>query len=290
MTKPLEDAVEVEGLLRRVWAEGRGRWPQVELPEDVFVRHVAQLLPEARKKEELAPVLERLDREGLYLACACVKGVPGAIQALEDHYLAKLPGALSYLKLSQTTVDDVCQLVREHLLVGTAEAGPKLAGYTGRGALLTWMRVTAARMAQRLSASGPEAADEDMIEALPAPDTDVEFELNKRHYRQEFRQALREAFTALSSEQRYLLRLHFMEQLPTTRIAPLFGKDQSTISRWLKEARQKVYEETKQRLRERLGLSSLQFESHTNALASHFDMSLSQFLADDEPADTPGED
>jgi RNA polymerase sigma-70 factor (ECF subfamily) len=289
MTKPLEDAIDLGDLPHRAWTEGRRRWPQVELPEHVFVSHVARLLPEASKRELLAPAQERLDLEGLYLACACVQGVPKAIQALEDHYLAKLPGSLAYLKLSSTSVDDICQMVREHLLVGTPESGPKLAGYTGRGSLLTWMRVTATRMARRMDASDLETPDEDVIAALSAPGTNVELELNTRHYRHEFRHSLREAFAALSNEQRNLLRLHFIDRLPTTQIGPLFGKDQSTISRWLKDARQKVYEETKQRLRERLGLSSQQFESHTNALKSHFDMSLSQLLADDEGDEDKGE-
>jgi RNA polymerase sigma-70 factor len=282
MTKPLEDAVELEELLRRAWAEGRRRWPRVDLSERVFASHLARLLPETRKAELFAPVLERFDLEGLYLACACMHGVPAAVQALEDHYFAKLPASLAYLRLSATAVDDVCQRVREHLLVGTPESGPKLAGYTGRGALLTWMRVTAARMARRENTLGHEAPDEDMMKALPAPGADAEFELNKLQYRHEFRQALREAFAGLSSEQRSLLRLHFIDRLPTTQMAPLFGKDQATISRWLKKARETVYEETKRRLQERLGLSSEQFESHTNALKSHFDMSLSQFLGDAE--------
>jgi RNA polymerase sigma-70 factor (ECF subfamily) len=282
MTKLLEDAVELDELLRRAWAEGRRRWPRVDLSEPVFVRHVRRLLPESSNAELFAPVLERLDLAGLYLACACVQEVPAAVQALEEHYFARLPASLGYLKISATAVDDVCQMVREHLLVGTPESGPKLAGYTGRGALLTWMRVTAARMAQRQSASNHETPDEDMINALPAPGADAEFELNKLQYRHEFRQALREAFAGLSSEQRSLLRLHFIDRLPTTQMAPLFGKDQATISRWLKKARETVYEETKRLLQERLGLSSQQFESHTNALKSHFDMSLSQFLGDDE--------
>jgi RNA polymerase sigma-70 factor len=289
MTKPQEDAVELGELLRRAWAVGRRRWPRVDLPEHVFVSHVTHLLPEASKAELFAPVLERLDLEGLYLACACVHGVPAAIQALEDHYFAKLPASLGYLKLTAMLVEDVCQKVREHLLVSTPESGPKLAGYTGRGALLTWMRVTAARMARRQSASSHETPEEDVINALPSPDADAEFELNKLQYRHEFRQALREAFAGLSSEQRSLLRLHFMDRLPTTQMAPLFGKDQATISRWLKKAREAVYEETKRRLQQRLGLSSQQFESHTNALKSHFDMSLSQLLGDAEEAEDKGD-
>ena len=125
------------------------------------------------------------------------------------------------------------------------------------------MRVIAVRMVLRQGASVremPEEAGLAALEALPTPGPDAELALMKSHYRHEFRQAVQAAFAALSDDQRYLLRLHFIEGSPTTRMAPLFGKDQSTISRWLKDVRQRVYEETKRRLRETLRLSSQEFE------------------------------
>jgi len=277
------DSAEIEGLLRRAWETGRGPWPQVVLRAEVFVPHLIQRLPEARAGSLLVPLLEQLALADLYLACACVHGVPAAIETLERHYLAKLPALLGYLKLPAAMLDDVCQRVRIHLLLGTTDAGPRLAEYTGRGALLSWIRVIAARMAlkHKQGTSVRERPDENVLaalEALPAPGLDVEFDLIKRRYHREFRQAVREAFAALSSEQRHLLRLHLVDRLSTTEMGPLFRVNQSTISRWIKSARQAVYEETKRRLQERLGLSSHEFESLLADLESQLDLSLSQVL------------
>jgi RNA polymerase sigma-70 factor, ECF subfamily len=107
-------------------------------------------------------------------------------------------------------------------------------------------------------------------------------ELIKRRYRREFRQALYEAFAELSSEQRYQLRLHFIEKLSTTEMGAMFYVNQSTVSRWLKNARRAVHEGTKRRLQERLGLSSNEFTSLLNAIESQLELSVSQVFKEPE--------
>lgn len=285
MGKPPQGDEAFDSLIRRAWEAGRRKWPEVDLPTEIFSRHLAGLLTQAPEDEPLAVRIEQLDLEGLYLACACVSGVPGASELFEHHYMARLPALLGYLKLSHTMLDEVCQQLRMHLLLSTPEAPPRLASYTGRGALLSWMKVIAVRMAIRQGASVRAVSEEvglAAMEELPALETDPELSLVKSRYRHEFRQAVRAAFSALPDEQRYLLRLHFLEGLPTTRMGPLFGKDQSTISRWLKDVRQRVYEDTKRRLQETLRLSSQEFESFMTAVQSRFDVSLSQILGQEE--------
>jgi RNA polymerase sigma-70 factor (ECF subfamily) len=286
MTPPLQE------LLRRAWEIGRRRWPQVDLPADVFIRHLTQVQPMAREESSFVPLLEKLDFEGLYLACACLNDVPNAVDMLEQHYMAQLPELLRHLKLSNVMVDEVCQMVRTHLLVGTPKGGPQLTQYAGRGSLMSWIHVIAVRMALRKGASVRETPDENAlvaIEDFPATGTDPEMALIKSRYRHEFSQALREAFAALPSE-RYLLRLYFIDGLPTTKLGPLFGKDQTTLSRWLKEARANVYEETKRRLQERLQLTTREFESLMEAIKSGFDVSLSQVLNGDDDGEEDEED
>lgn len=281
----MENQSDFEGQLRWAWDVGRASWPRVSLPADLFVRHLAQLLLNSSEGRERAPRIDQLALGDLYLACACVHDLPGSIERLESHYLAKLPTLLGGLRQPAMVLDDVCQSVRILLLVGTGEAGPRLAEYTGRGALLSWIRVVAARMALKQGVSRRESSEENVLaalEALPAGGADVELELIKRRYRHEFRQAVRESFAALSSEQRHQLRLHFIEGVSTTAMSVLFSVNQSTISRWLKSARQAVFEDTKHRLRERLGLSSNEFTSLLTAIESQFDLSLSQVLEEED--------
>ena len=145
----VQGAPHLEKLLRHAWEEGRHQWPRVDLPADVFNRYVGRLLPRGQEARPLEELIEKLDKEGLYLACACVNDVPAALETFEAHYMAKLPKVLGYLKLSESMRDEVCQLVRTHLLVRTQDSDMRLAEYTGRGSLLVWLRVIAVRMARR---------------------------------------------------------------------------------------------------------------------------------------------
>lgn len=278
---PPADAAALEGLLNRALEAARAQWPSVALSSEVFVRHLAERLPEPGPERPLVPLLEQLSLPELYLACACVHDIAGAIEAFEQHYLAKLPGLLAYLKQPDALIDDVCQLTRVRLLVRTPGSGPRLNDYTGRGSLLSWVRVTAVRIALKLFDTGKPAPDKDVaavIEALPAPGADAELDLIKQRHQAELRQAVHEAFATLSSDERHLLRLYFVDRLSTPELGALLGVNQSTVSRWLKSARKTVYTETRRRLQARLDLSARGFQSFLAVIDSQVDLSLSQLF------------
>lgn len=284
------DAAAVERLLLHAWETSRAQWPGVALPAGPFVTYLAERLPEASPNSPIEPLLEQLSLAELYLACACVRGIVPAIELFERNYLAKLPGLLRGPKQPDAMIDDVCQLARVKLLVSTPEGGPRLAEYTGRGSLLSWVRVTAVRIAIKLQAVEKPAPDEDsdtVFAALPAPGVDAELDLIKRRYHTDFRQSVREAFTVLSADERHLLRLYFVDQLSMYELAALFRVNQSTVSRWLKTARQTVYEETQRRLQARLGLSARDFKSFLAVLDSQLELDISQMLKEEDGVPRP---
>lgn len=279
------DTSTVEHLLLRAWESARAQWPTVALPAELFVAYLAKRLPEPTSQEALEPLLAQLSLAELYLTCACVRGIPSSIELFERHYLARLPGLLRGPKQPEAMLDDVCQLTRMKLLVSTSEEGPKLAEYTGRGALMSWVRVTAVRIAIKQQARekpAPEEEAESVLSALSAPGVDAELDLIKRRHREALRRAAREAFSVLSDHERHLFRLHFVDQLSMYELASLFRVNQSTISRWLKNARQGIYEETRRLLQARLGLSSRDFESFLSVLDSQFDLGISQLLREED--------
>ncbi|MFP2928548.1 sigma-70 family RNA polymerase sigma factor [Pyxidicoccus sp. 3LG] len=278
---PPADPSVLEQRLSRAWEEARTRWPGVELSAPLFVAHVASRLPEAQPDSPLEPLVEELSLSELYLACACVHGIPSAIESFDRHYLAKLPAMLRGPGQSAELIEDVCQQARLKLLVPTPDGEPRLAAYTGRGALLSWVRVTASRMKLRLrdaQTPPPERDADELLGMLPGQGLDPELDLIRRRHHADFRLALREAFATLPDDKRHLLRLYFADRLSSYELAPLFRVNQATISRWLKAARQAVYEETRRRLQERLGLSTRDFESIVAGLDSQLELSLSQLL------------
>jgi len=275
------ELARLEELLRRLWEEGAASWPDVPLSSKSFIEYLAERSPPWSPGEDLPRALAPLLPGDLYLACACAQGLPTALAAFERHHMAGIPATLSHMKLAEAVVDDVRQRVRERLLVRTDEP-PRITEYSGRGPLANWVRVVAVRAAlSQLRATRDEGSVSDAIlDLLPAPGEDPESEAIQRRYQGEFRQAMEDAFATLPSKHRYLLRLHFVDRLSTSRIAALFNVNQSTASRWLHHAQQEVHDETRRILKERLDLSSQEFTSVLRAVESQLNLSISRILTD----------
>ncbi|HEY8209454.1 MAG TPA: RNA polymerase subunit sigma-70 [Myxococcaceae bacterium] len=275
--------LELEQLLRRACDDARTARPGMSLPDERFVRHLAERMPAMAPGESLEAAVGTLSLGDLYLACACAEGLPEAITALEQEYLAKLPRQLAHLRAPDDVIDDVRQRVREMFLIRPPDGGPPgIAAYAGRGRLLSWVRVAAARVARRQITAGLKSLPEAM-EDLPAAALDPELDLIRSRARMEFGPCLRDAVAALSGEERHQLRLHYSGGLSTVAMARLFGISQSTMSRKLQASRLAVLEETKRLLKERLDLSNSSLESFLGGLGSRLDLSMSQILGRSEP-------
>lgn len=284
---------ELEGLLERAVQAGHEKWPVIALPAELFVRHLAERLFAKGEGGRIEQLPEQPYLADLYLACSCAREIPAAIEAFESKYLAKLPEMLGYLRLPTAAIDEVRQDVRVKLLVRQDDGGCRIAQYSGHGPLVSWVRVIATNIANKQLTAPRESSEEDdraALEALPAPGLDPEIDLIKRRYQPEFLRAVRESFSALTSDERYQLQLYHIHQLSTPQMGELFRVSQATASRRLKIARQRLYEGAKQRLQERLGLSTRDFESLLVVLKSQLDMSLGQILKGKHEGDDDEED
>jgi hypothetical protein len=67
---------DLEQQLARLWRESAQAWPELELPVDDFLPHVAR-----RMRRDLPPGQRLVHARGpdLFLACACASGVERAI-------------------------------------------------------------------------------------------------------------------------------------------------------------------------------------------------------------------
>jgi RNA polymerase sigma-70 factor (ECF subfamily) len=105
-----------------------------------------------------------------------------------------------------------------------------------------------------------------------------ELALLRARYRDDFRQAFTAAIATLSARERTLLRLTALDGLTLAQVAPLYGKDLSTISRWLAKARELLLNQTRAGLSERLGLSTGELDSVMRAADSELHLSLARLL------------
>lgn len=266
------DVAELATLLDRLVDEGRRAWPAIGVPPKVFVRYLAT------RGRPLADVPPRA--ADLYLACACAQGIPAALAAFDERYLARVPQFVARAMGAGEVAEEVRQQLQQLLLVGDAARPGRIAEYQGRGTLENWVRAAAARTAlnlERAERRHRRAAEGAAAEArLQLPEQDLEL-LRRRHGPQ-LDEALRVAFARLSLRDRTILRLHFVERVTIAQIAASYDVHRATVSRWFLAAQGMLFDETRRQLCERLDLTSSEGESLIRALRSRLDITLGALL------------
>jgi RNA polymerase sigma-70 factor (ECF subfamily) len=264
------DDAALGGALRRLFDEGERSFPGLGLAVEVFVSHLAARTPSG------LPALER--GADLYLACACAARVRGAVEAFERAHLAPMGAHLARLGPTPAFVDEVRQEVRERLFVSKDGAAPRIAGYDGRGALASWVRVIAIREALDLRRQGGAATNEGGREQDVPAAGDPEGDYLEEHQRRAFDEALRGAVAALSSDQRRLLRRHFAEGVTLDALAVELGVHRATVARHLAAARATLRHDARRRLQATLGCTDSELESLAAVLRTRLDLSLRSLL------------
>lgn len=250
---PPEDPEALDAALASALAAAQAAWPSVELAPAEFVRALA-----ARCAPAVPPLaaLSGLHTADVYLAAACVSGDPAALAAFERAFISSLPLLLAKVSRHPEFLEEAKQLLRNRLLVG--EGGPpRVQTYAGTGPLAGWFRATAVRLALNLRrAERLRPLEVELSESVVQQANHVDSELERRLHQAEFQAALRAALAALTALERMVLRWHFLEALPLSRIAELQGVSKSTVSRWISSAREKVLAATRAELQRRLDVDS----------------------------------
>lgn len=280
---PDDMASDVRALAAEWVAAGRAAWPALALDEARFAAEVMARLPgfaTATAAERMAAG-RAVHAADLWLTLACAAGDPAALRAFDQQYLAPLVGALGKLGLSADQRDEVAQELRERLLVADGGEPPRIAEFSGRAELRTWMRTAAVRAGIDLLRRRREVPldDEDELEALPILGDDPEVQYLKEHYRTELRAAVAEALEALPARDRLLLKYHHVDRLGVERLGALYQVHHATAARWLHAARERLAAEVQQRLGQRLGMSPSELRSVARLVESQLDLSLRRLLA-----------
>jgi RNA polymerase sigma-70 factor (ECF subfamily) len=271
--------LRVEEALMRLHAAAREHWAELpELPLDDFIAHVATAIPPGH---DAVVYLESLVIEDLYLACACMHDVPGAIAAFDARWLSAVPGYVARIDRSRDLADEICQQVRERMLVRRPDRPPKIAEYSGRGSLASWLRVVAVRLALDHRARPDEVRrtdDSDLMLERLADETAPDQLILQARWAGAMTAALRRAVATLVPEQRVILRMYFASGQNTQQIARMLRVDRSTAARRLVAARQAIFEATHRFLSAELPIDTVEFASLARALHDQLDVSLSGLL------------
>jgi len=266
-----------EERLRDALAACRAAWPDVALSDEDYVAFLGPRLPPGESVER---ALASLRHEDLFLACACLRGEPRALDAFDRLNLSRVPSFLSSLREPPAFVDEVAQVLRERLLVGRDGTPPKLAEYGGRGSLLGWLRVTAVRCALNLRESERRhrPSEQPLEEAMLGVESDPELAYLKVRYRAQFEAAFTAAVRSISPKERSLLRFYVVDRLNIDQIGAVHGVHRATVARWIAAARGRILEEARRRIRTQMQVSDTELESLERLVQSQLDVSIVGFL------------
>jgi RNA polymerase sigma-70 factor (ECF subfamily) len=241
----MADAAEIG---RKLWERGRTAFPDLALGLADFTALAARHVDKADP--------ERLNAADLFLACACLARVPGALDRFEAVHG-------EHLVRRTLAPDESAEEMRQAMLVKlfvpqTEGAAPKIAEYSGRGPLSAWVRIAASRAAvdQHRRESFTEPLHESFAEQASKSSWEIELAFLRGRHEVDFRVSLREALLSLTEEDRMLLRLHHCEGLTATELAPIVNASRATAHRRLQSARDALTAAVREELQARLRLGA----------------------------------
>jgi RNA polymerase sigma-70 factor, ECF subfamily len=273
------ESSELEPALERILRSAAAAWPGIELSHESFVAHLAELL---RDEPDPIAALAAIHAEDVYLAWACANGDPRALSMFEEKFLPQATTYVRRMMRSADSLDEFRTLLRERLFVGSHGAGPKIASYRGRGSLWGWLRVAAFRVGKNLLRREKDRPDRDRFELgdvrSPLPDPELAFV--KGRYAKEFKAAFQTTLSALSSDERAVLRFYYLDGMTVQAIGKLYRVHASTITRWIARAREQVLVETNRLLAKRLDLAPNELRDVVGLIDSQLELSMRRCLQD----------
>ena len=263
-------AADLEG----IWGRSVQAWPEIELAPETFFAFVAR-----RIDSETAATMDTLRAADLYLLCAYLEGIRGAVAPFEANYLSPAKRAIQRTRASADEVVEIIQRLRCRLLLDR-EVDPGRRHYAGRGSLVSWLCVCAVREVwqQRRRDRRTSSFGEGGLEELPGKSEDNELAYLKHLYRDEFKAAFQEALASLSSKQRNILRYYVYKDLNIAAIGAIYNVHRATVARWIARAREELRERTRDGLVRRARIQDDRFDSIFRLINSQIDISLQRCL------------
>jgi RNA polymerase sigma-70 factor (ECF subfamily) len=269
---------DLEHTLRQLWEKARAAWPEIGLDPQEFAACLGECVSGS---EDPRKELETLRIEELYLAHACVLGVPEALRTVEERFLNRVSIYVGHMRLAAPDIDEVRQLLSEKLLLRAPGVTPRIAQYRGKGVLEGWIRVAAIRVALDLRRRS-QPRQEGLADALAAHG-DPELAYIKERYRSDFETAVTKALAELSEADRNLLRFRFVDDLTPGSIGSIYGIHRTTTMRRLSVAKENLFTRIRAHLIERLRTTPEECESLIALLKSRLDASLPALLRTPPP-------
>jgi RNA polymerase sigma-70 factor (ECF subfamily) len=211
----------------------------------------------------------------LALSQACARGDPDALARVEADCFPEVRAALARMPLTPDQVVDVMQALRTDMFVRDRLRAPRIGSYEGRGRLVSWLRVSATRLALRYLRRDVEViSEESLLLDACAPGDDPATLLIKEACRSEFKAAFQEALESLSGRERTMLRMHMVDGLSIDDLGAFHRVHRATAARWLARAKTTLLDRTRKGLMRRARVSRDECESMIRLVESQLGATL----------------
>ncbi len=260
------------------------------LARDEFAAELAARLE--HDDEEIGRWWNHLRPTDLYLACACARGVVGALDRFERLFGEEIARTAQRFERPGLPADDLIQSLRAKLFTlpgadgvqpRTPDGRPRIAMYTGQGFLQNWLRVTTTRTFIDCCRGLPESPEvpirNELVDVLQEPKGDPELLLLKREHVKHFKASFAEAVAALDGADRLLLKQHLVERLTIDQLGALYHLHRASAARRIAKARDALLAATRLALARRLGLPPERLASVLELVDSRLEASIERLLA-----------
>ncbi|MBL8950990.1 MAG: sigma-70 family RNA polymerase sigma factor [Myxococcaceae bacterium] len=207
----------------------------------------------------------------LRLAWECQQQDPAALAELDRRVRAVCAGLSKKKGLEVSDLDELCQRVRERVLVGGPKA--RIAAYKGKGALVKWLQAVAASVAidasREVKARREDDGEDELLE-LKATGDSAEARLLQARDKRAFSAAFKTALGELPPRDRTVMRMRFVDQANLDDIAKTYGVHRTSVMRWLESSQERVMRRTRELLGASLKLSTGELDSLLRGLELSF--------------------
>lgn len=269
-----EDDEAFAAALRTAVAAAAGVYGEFTPSADALAQQLTSCFQE-REPSTWSEHIGTLNAADIWLCAALAEGEPNAVRVFEQRLGPEIRLALGRFSLSDDQRAELGQQVRVRLLVPAENAPPRITLYRGWGSLEGWTRTITARLA--LNAIRDRGAVEPLERAPDLIGASPEFAALKTSRREMFMEALGRAFQSLEPRARALLRLRYLDGVQANALAGSYDVHESTMSRWLANARNELQARFETEARALL-TDEVAVDELLGAMQSRFGQSLQQLF------------
>jgi RNA polymerase sigma-70 factor len=239
--------------------------------------------------------LNNLHADDLCLVIACERGDDAAWSSLMEQFGSIVQSAARSVSESADMAEDLAQSIWAELYglrVGeTGRPSGKLGHYSGQGSLGGWLRAVVNQLAidrYRRSSKLVQTEDDNELDRLVSmplinsksmPGSNPEHILADNQAAHTIESILSEVIKGLSSEERLLIKLYYVDNLRLREIGIVLGVHEATASRKLSRLHADIRGSIEEMLIKRKGWTKEEIALNLSTTISHLETDLNQLLA-----------